>query len=241
MQGSVTELEVFISSLNCNSCNIKLTYKHGRCNMDFLDILFQIDGEGFVQTDLFRKKTAVNALLHAKSSHPRSLVKSIPTGQFLRTKLICSQEYLFEKQTQELSERFEVRGYNKSWIKAGYIGAKNSRRDDLLKEKGKHHKPRDTQVRFISTFHSRHAEMRGALSKFWDLLTIDPVLKLYLPKQPSITYRRSKNLRDSLVCSDHMGTQPEYIFGSKGSKWGCYSCGKLFYHCQYVGIHLKEE
>lgn len=54
---------------------------------------------------------------------------------------------MFEKQAQELSERFEARGYNKSWIKAGYLRAKKSKRDDLLKEKEKekHQKPRDTQ------------------------------------------------------------------------------------------------
>ncbi|KAG8558407.1 hypothetical protein GDO81_016978 [Engystomops pustulosus] len=47
----------------------------------------------------------------------------------------------------------------------------------------------------------------------------------YLQEQPSITYRRSKNLKDHLVKSYYRGPTPNKLFGSKGPKWGCKTCG----------------
>ncbi|CAJ0968672.1 unnamed protein product [Ranitomeya imitator] len=73
-QGSERDLLEFVKILNDNNLNIRLTVKYSQTTIDFLDI--QISGTvgKTLETDVFRKKTAVNNLLHASSSHPKPLV-----------------------------------------------------------------------------------------------------------------------------------------------------------------------
>lgn len=80
------------------------------------------------------------------------------------------------------------------------------------------------QIRFITPYNSRSNEMRAALNKHWDLLLIDDTLRKHLPRAPSITNRRPKNVKDLLVTSHHVGTCPNLFPASKGSKWGCNRC-----------------
>ncbi|XP_056416701.1 uncharacterized protein LOC130369083 [Hyla sarda] len=131
-QGTAEELSTFMTYLNTNELNIKLTYKWGRSKMEFLDVLFDVDQDGYISTDVYRKKTSTNTLLHASSSHPHALVSNIPTGQFLRIRRICSTDEHFEKQANDLSLRFQERGYQERDITRGYARAKDTPRGNLL-------------------------------------------------------------------------------------------------------------
>lgn len=222
-QGSIDELTQFMNILNNNKLNIKLTYKTGRTNIDFLDLMLQVNDEGFVHSDLQRKPTATNSLLHAESSHPKHLIRNIPVGQFLRIRRICSTEEYFEKRATELQHRFSERGYNQYDIKRAYSRAKKTLRALLMKDKPLKQSS-DNQVRFITPYNCKEKDMRAALQKYWAILTEDEALKGVLPPTPSLTFRRSKNLRDLLVRSHLVGSTPNRLFGSKGPKWGCKPC-----------------
>ncbi|XP_075132018.1 uncharacterized protein LOC142204604 [Leptodactylus fuscus] len=91
--------------------------------------------EGFISTDVFRKKTSTNALLHASSSHYYKIKQAIPTGQFLRLKRICSSDFQFEEQAADLMNRFRARGYSNKDIKKGYLRAKHTPLSSLLVSK----------------------------------------------------------------------------------------------------------
>ncbi|XP_071999215.1 uncharacterized protein [Engystomops pustulosus] len=223
-QGTEDELHEFMSDLNTNSLNIKLTYRMGRNDIEFLDVLFDVDENGLIRSDAYRKKTSTNSLLHASSSHPAKLIRSIPTGQFLRIRRICSTDSNFEKQATDMRARFQERGYPMRTIEQGYQRAKRTKRTDLLTRKIKK-SGKDDQVRFITTYDSQSDAVRSILVKHWSLLRIDRTLEQYLPVYPSITYRRSKNLKDYLVRSYHRGQSVNRLFGSKGPKWGSRSCG----------------
>lgn len=43
----------------------------------------------------------------------------------------------------------------------------------------------------------RWRDMKEALARHWKILKLDPAISKYIPQSPSITYRRSRNLRDS--------------------------------------------
>ncbi|XP_069618466.1 uncharacterized protein [Ranitomeya imitator] len=88
--------------------------------------------DGHLSTTVFRKSTATNSLLHATSQHPKSTTNSIPIGQYLRIKRICSEEDQFETQAKTLRDRFRDRGYNRRAIQKGYWRAKNTPRQQLL-------------------------------------------------------------------------------------------------------------
>ncbi|CAJ0966979.1 unnamed protein product [Ranitomeya imitator] len=223
-QGTCDELDAFFTVLNNNSKNIKLTYKYSTSSIEFLDISIFVYGDGFLQTDLYRKSTSANSVLHASSQHPRHLIRNIPTGQYLRAKRICSNNILLEKQALDLSQRFKDRGYGKRIICRSYQRAFRSRRIDLLQQKriiGQ-----QDQVRCVLDYNSRSQEIRDIIARHWHILQLDDVISKCIGDTPEITFRRSQNLRDQLVHSYYSGPRQKYIFGSKGPKWGCTRCGK---------------
>ncbi|CAJ0948394.1 unnamed protein product [Ranitomeya imitator] len=221
-QDVCTYPKTFIGALNTNESNIKLTYKAGRQNMELLDVLFNVDDEGWILTDVHRKPTSVNTLLHAESSHPKNLINSIPTGQFLRMRRICSDENKFETQASDLRKRFLNRGYSDKVIQRGYRRAKFTKRSDLFYQ---HKIPKENDiVRFISTFNARSGKMWAAMNKYWNLLKLDVSLSGHIASHPTITYRRSQNIKDILVRSN-FEPRTKNIFESKGPPWGCKPCG----------------
>ncbi|XP_073419118.1 uncharacterized protein [Dendrobates tinctorius] len=130
--GGVDQLGNFMRSLNVNNYNIRLTYKCDDRVVDFLDVRLEIDIDRRIQTDVFRKPTSVNSLLHASSAHDPATVRAIPVGQFLRMRRICSTNDRFEKQAQDMSDRFLKRGYSRRCIKRGYDRARCTLRSGLL-------------------------------------------------------------------------------------------------------------
>lgn len=75
--GGVQELQEFLSELNINDNNIRLTYTYDSNPLPFLDLLITIKG-GRLETKAYRKITAADTLLQASSHHPPSLIKGIP-------------------------------------------------------------------------------------------------------------------------------------------------------------------
>ena len=64
-----------------------------------------------IQTTLYRKPTDQQAILHAKSEHPRSLKSRIPYSQALRLKTICSTSTEFDKNCAIIKQKFLDRKY----------------------------------------------------------------------------------------------------------------------------------
>lgn len=81
--GTQPELEEFMVELGNNTRNIHLTYVVDPCQISFLDLSIRLEG-GSLVTSAFRKETAANTLLQADSHHPKSLIRGILVGQFLK-------------------------------------------------------------------------------------------------------------------------------------------------------------
>ncbi|CAJ0949538.1 unnamed protein product [Ranitomeya imitator] len=94
-QGSATDLHSFMSGLNYNKSNIRLTYMYDQKKVSFLDVELLGQTDGSIHTDMYRKETSINSLLHASSSHPSSTINAIPIGKFLRARKICRSDELF--------------------------------------------------------------------------------------------------------------------------------------------------
>ncbi|CAJ0946852.1 unnamed protein product [Ranitomeya imitator] len=133
-QGSTSQLDMFLNHLNINSFNIKLTWAFSQNSVNFLDLSILKSSDGSIITDVFRKSTSTNALLHFSSSHPPKLKSSIPVGQFLRMRRICSDDGAFHKQAADLTRRFRMRGYKYADINRGYSRSLHLDRPSLLAE-----------------------------------------------------------------------------------------------------------
>ncbi|XP_075451137.1 uncharacterized protein LOC142492375 [Ascaphus truei] len=64
---------------------------------------------GSTASDVYRKSNSWNTFLRADSCHPKSLLKSIPKGQLIRLKRICTNSEDFFDQSMDLMNRFEAR------------------------------------------------------------------------------------------------------------------------------------
>lgn len=162
-KGSEQELIEFVTLLNTNQKNIKLTLNYSPNVIEFLDLSIYRDQHGFLQTDVYRKTTAVNALLHASASHPAPTKTGIPVGQFFRARKIYSSDDSFSKQASKLTQRFKEGGYRKEVISRGLKRATEKKREDLLAPKKKQEKAE--QVSFSSTYSGSWREIRDALQR----------------------------------------------------------------------------
>lgn len=184
-----------------------------------------MESNGYLTTSLYSKPTAGNTVLKANSGHPKSLIRSIPFSQYLRARRLCSTEYDFETQASILQKRLLERGYSRSLLKKAYKNAQVLNRNNLLYNK-KICK-QDEMTRCIMTFSNQSNEIKGIFERFLFLLKEDPVLNMYLPLHPSITYRRSRSLKDTLV-SSHFATDMTSDAGIV--TFPCDSCQ----YCQYL-------
>ncbi|OCT81119.1 hypothetical protein XELAEV_18027932mg [Xenopus laevis] len=103
-------LREFVSKLNINNFNLSFTMNFDSSKLEFLDIEIKKDPQGLISTNLFRKKTASNSLLHAKSMHPFKCIEGIPKGQYIRLRRICSSDEDFKNEAYKLYQRFKMRG-----------------------------------------------------------------------------------------------------------------------------------
>ncbi|OCT89092.1 hypothetical protein XELAEV_18017710mg [Xenopus laevis] len=173
---------------------------------------------------------ATNNLLHAESQHPLRLIRGIPTGQYLRVRRLCSTLSDFKIEADKLYQRFKQRGYSHNSLKKAYKRALTADRSHLLVPRKSlvNSQPSissDNQkvIRFIGNYSSEHKEIRQILCKHWHILEQDKDLSEAIGNNPTITFRRCKNLRDQLVHS-HLSndTKPTWL---ENKTKGCYKCG----------------
>jgi hypothetical protein len=104
------ELTKFLSYLNNSHPTIKFTMEALPTYISFLDTTVSLV-DNKIETDLFCKPTdSHNYLLHS-SAHPQKCKDSIPFGQFLRIRRICSNIESFDKHAVTFSEHFLRRNY----------------------------------------------------------------------------------------------------------------------------------
>lgn len=89
--GNRDKLFSFLTHLKGNQYNLKFTTTCDQSAKNFLDISIFFNSDGTIDSSLYRKPLASNTILHATSSHPKSLIQSIPYSQYLRLKRNCSR------------------------------------------------------------------------------------------------------------------------------------------------------
>lgn len=149
-EGTPELLMEFFDALNKDKFNLTFTIQFDRPQISFLDVLVKVDPTGKLMTDLYRKPTAGNALLGFDSAHSVPLKQSIPFGQYLRLRHICTDTETFQLQAQNLRERLREGGYSKSVLKKAYHHALSFNRDKLLYRTAQ--KKNSDKIRCIMTY-----------------------------------------------------------------------------------------
>ncbi|KAJ1131861.1 hypothetical protein NDU88_010193 [Pleurodeles waltl] len=175
-KGSEDEAIRYIDKLNDNDRNIRLTYNISRSSIDFLDPRIKIKDK-MISTELFRKTTAGNSLLHATSGHPDGPKWSIPYGELLRAKRISNTDEAFELEQKDMVLRFKQRGYP-DWVikKAMEKIRKVERVQTLFDNTVKVENKNNEDIRLILTYNEDTTQIKKIISKHCNILKCDPII-----------------------------------------------------------------
>lgn len=167
--------------------------------ISFLDAEVTVGPSGNLLGSLYQKPTAGNTILRFNSTHAEPLKCSVTFSQCIGR--IWSSDLDFKHQAGLLQTKLLECGYLTSLLKKAYNQALLTNLDELLYPKSE--KSTDSVVWFVSTYDSKHRQISNILGRFWFLLNSDPILMMmnYVCPRPSIMFRWSRSLKDSLVSS----------------------------------------
>ena len=194
-KGTEEELKEFFKEINDVHPTIKFDYEFSKKKINFLDLTIYKDTTGKIATKVYTKPTDRQAYLHKHSAHPKHLKKSIPYGQALRLRRICSDLEEFDKASDKLQSQLENRGYKEDEILTQIKQARTKTREELLKYKTKEI---STRIPFILTYNPTLPNAKEAIDKHWGILQINTKMKEIFKDKPIMAYRRNKNLGDIL-------------------------------------------
>ena len=157
-----------------------------------LIVLVYKDEQQKVQITLCKKNTDKQSYLHAKSNHPVSLKKSIPSSQILRVKRICSTNSEFERNCKVLQVQFTKRGYDSSLIETEIKKIKLLDSKDSLT-------PKTTQkaqvLPLTVTYNRTLLNIKQIIQNHWSILKTNKALEKTFSVEPIIAFRKNKGLK----------------------------------------------
>lgn len=131
---NVLQQPQFIDYLNCKAFGFAFTYQLDHIAIPYLDICLSIDKcKGIIHTCTYRKPTASNNILHAKSCHPNPTIRGLPLGELVRAKRNCftSNSFYIEKE-EILSVSFRKQDYSEGVFRCAEKIVDTKNRNDLL-------------------------------------------------------------------------------------------------------------
>ena len=131
------------------------------------------------------------------TSHPSHVKTSIPYSQFLRLRRLCSDEFDFSSESEEMCQFFEKRGYPVSVVQAGLHRAQQFDRQPALQTS---QKDKNDRIPLTLTFHPHNHAVKSIILNF-KLHQNDPETGRIFSQPPLISFKRDKSVGNFLVRS----------------------------------------
>lgn len=194
------KVKTHIEYLNDFHPTIKFTSNINREHIDFLDVTVYRNHDNTIGTRLFLKPTNTGQYLNASSYHPRHQIESIAYSQAVRMMLICSDRNDFNTSSRLLLKNLTLCGHNHHKVKSAIERAGQIPRDTLL-----HPLPKTPTkiIPFVVTYTPHNRYLPRSLKKAMSFLKPTPANKRFMEYRLLVAFRRSTNLRDLLVHSEH--------------------------------------
>jgi hypothetical protein len=146
---------------------------------------------------VFYKPTDSHNYLLFFSSHTK---RSIPFSQFLRLRRICSKDEHFQAKSLEMRHFFVQRGYPTSLLdtafsKASQIPRSGTLTDHVCNVTG------NNIIPLVLNYHPFNFKVRDVINKNFHILKNDPETSFIFSDNPLVSFRHSKNIRETLVHS----------------------------------------
>ena len=104
-------LEEFDHLANNIHPTIKFSFNNSEQEIPFLDTIIYRGNDNHILTRLHHKPTDNKQYLHYNSAHPWKQKRSVPYGQLIRCKRMCSEETYFNKESQTIIQQLTSRKY----------------------------------------------------------------------------------------------------------------------------------
>ena len=169
--------------------------EYSQKQINFLDVLkSENDKEGSLITSLFTKSTDTHQYLNATSCHRSVYKKSIPYGQSIQIKRICSNETDaneddFQRKLLDLESWLTNRRYESEIIRPEIQKVNLIDRNNLLKERPKY---QEDSITLVLTFHIASHIVFDVLKRAHQHVQKSLMLKVALPKPPRVAFRNPK-------------------------------------------------
>ena len=121
-----------------------------------------------------------------------------PYSQFLRLRRLCSEDSDFNSKCDEMSNFFSERGYPDSILSKALNRVQNVKRESALEPSASDNEER---IPFTLTFHPNNLADRNVVLRNFKILQSDPETAPIFPNPPLVSFKRNRNLRNSLVRS----------------------------------------
>ncbi|OCT80018.1 hypothetical protein XELAEV_18026834mg [Xenopus laevis] len=237
--GTMDSLVEFHTFLNGMEETLKSTNTSDRVTINFLDVQLTRVGTG-LKTDLFRKTTDKNSVLHYTSFHPKPLRDSLPLSQYTRLKRIVSNDSDLQKEKGEMTSRFMERGYPHDILDMNKRKLQNRSREDLLCPL-KRYTQKSDRLMFVSKYTTASRHVGNIIRRHWHILQSCHQDIPSFQQPPMLAYKRGRNLKDQLVKADIGGKCPSKQLFLQNPKFGTFPClhctqcnsvtkGNIFYH-----------
>lgn len=129
---------------------------------------------------------------------------------------------------QTMKSCFLVKGYSLSFINDAIDRTSKLTQDQYLEPRQRapceSSNIRDFSHNFITTFNKSHNVIKDILNKHWSILCSDPHLNKSLPKQPRLTFKGGKTLKNFLAPSRLHPIQSTLSLTTTTKTPGCYRC-----------------
>ena len=136
--GTATQLQEFIKKLNNRHPTITFDFKFSKTSIEFLDTtVYKNKEQNKLLKTVYCKPTDRINFLGYTSTHPRSLIKSIPYSQVLCLKKICAETSELSKNLQMLKESFRSRCFKEKFLDTEFQRLPEIDRNTLLAPKSK--------------------------------------------------------------------------------------------------------
>ena len=207
-EGKKEDLQKFLAFANNYAQNagfsssIKFKQIYGK-SVDFLDTTVYVQPSGQLATTLYTKPTASYNYLHQNLYHASHVKNALPKSQFLRIRRICTSLTDYDTHASRFIQYFIKRKYNKAQVEQKYEEVRAMKRDDILEYRTKSVE-HDSKIPLVVTYHHKFMGISKVLQSCSKRAAAhsQDVSRVF-QQPPLVAYRRTKNIKDSLVRANH--------------------------------------
>ena len=174
---------------------MKFSFNSSEQEIPFLDTIIYRGRDNNILTRLYHKPTDNKQYLHFNSAHPCRQKKSVPYGQLIRCKRICSEETYFTKECNIIIQQLTSRRYPANLLEEALDKVKKIDRLQLLR---KSEKNQLEKLQLLTHYNPINLNFDRILQEHTGLLlmTRKEAIK---PEDIQVTYSRRPNLKDILI------------------------------------------